>query len=299
VKTKALAPDDFTVLPTEYTCKQDSAVTNQITVLQNHFGCDSVVVRTVIYRGFEFQSDFENLTCFENQSGWIDLLVFSPGSVVSFNWSNGSTQEDQSDLSAGDYTVTITNNFGCSMGQSFTLTQPEQLTVSFDTVSVTCFQNDGKINLTVTGGTIPYQYNWNTSVNTQNLSNLAPGNYAVTVTDLNGCAAEAEITLASPYCPPTDDCEAKVFHDGTRNPVRIIVSDIGQPEKIRYEVFSNLGLKVQSGDLTQNDEISVANLASGVYFVHIYASVEVGGERKPQILRDKDGNYSWKIRVPE
>ncbi|NDJ00212.1 hypothetical protein GWA97_14135, partial [Flavobacterium sp. LaA7.5] len=58
--------------------------------------------------------------------------------------------------------------------------------------------SNGAVDLTVTGGTAPYTYLWNTTATTQDLSGLTAGTYEVTVTDANGCTATASVTVTQP-----------------------------------------------------------------------------------------------------
>ncbi|MBM4179819.1 MAG: hypothetical protein FJ211_10905, partial [Ignavibacteria bacterium] len=145
--------------------------------------------------------------CFGNSNGSIDLSVVGGSGSYTYSWSNGSsvvgTTQDISNLAAGTYTVTITESNGCTVTgtTSFTITQPSQLTVADDGITDAFCANssDGAIGITVTGGTpngsAPlYSYAWTgpnsfTSTNEDQNFNLAPGPYAVTVTDANGCTA--------------------------------------------------------------------------------------------------------------
>ncbi len=114
----------------------------------------------------------------------------SGSAPFTYSWSgpNGftSTQKDLSGLStAGQYALTVTNANGCKALKSFNLNSPIQLS---STVLKSCTSiNGSSIDLTVTGGQTPYSYSWtgpnSFSSTVQDPSNLAPGNYTVTVTD--------------------------------------------------------------------------------------------------------------------
>jgi hypothetical protein len=94
-------------------------------------------------------------------------------------------------LAAGIYTITITDNNGCTGTASSTVTQPAQLTVTVTTTDETGVgANNGTATATPAGGTGAYTYLWSNGGTTSTISNLAPGTYSVTVTDANGCTAQ-------------------------------------------------------------------------------------------------------------
>lgn len=103
-------------------------------------------------------------------------------------WSNGNTNEDiPSGLTAGTYTVTVTDDDLCTDTQSIIITQPLALNDSVQTVNPACGVNNGSITIFPYDGTSPYSFLWSNSQTTQTISGLSPGSYTVTVTDAN-CA---------------------------------------------------------------------------------------------------------------
>jgi len=106
-------------------------------------------------------------------------------------------------LSAGSYTVLITDANTCTFTVSFTVSQPTQLAAQISgSTNVTCFgAANGTASVNVTGGTTPYAYLWPATAGSQTTAtatNLAPGSYTVTVTDKNGCLQTASITITEP-----------------------------------------------------------------------------------------------------
>lgn len=146
-----------------------------------------------------------NSSCYLDNGGALDITIsggvpFSTGNPYQINWTgpNGftNTSEDISNLEPGDYTVSILDDGGCPFTDSFIITEPNELifsTTFFDPETISCFgANDGEIGIEVSGGTTPYQYAWTKdglpSATTEDLSNLGPGLYEITVTDANTCA---------------------------------------------------------------------------------------------------------------
>lgn len=118
-----------------------------------------------------------------------------------YTWSNGPTTQNQSNLAAGNYTVTITDSRGCTATATTTITTPSSFTLNLTSIAGNCSQpNSGSINLTVNGATPPVTYAWSNGAISEDVINLTAGNYTVTVTDGNGCVqiASASVTVPTP-----------------------------------------------------------------------------------------------------
>jgi len=100
---------------------------------------------------------------------------------------------------AGVHTYTVTDANGCTATTSITVTEPTLLTVSTVSSNVSCNgANDGSASASGNGGTPTYSYLWSNGATTSTVTGLAPGNYSVTVTDNNGCTADASLTITQP-----------------------------------------------------------------------------------------------------
>jgi len=140
-----------------------------------------------------------DVTCNGANDGRIDVSMSGGEGPYTFAWSNGETTEDVTGLAPGTYSVNVTDSRGCSVNQTFTITQPITLNLAYTFTDVDCFGNStGAIDITVTGGTAPYAYSWDTGSITEDLSGLNAGNYNVTVTDTNGCSIVESITISQP-----------------------------------------------------------------------------------------------------
>ncbi|HLP19235.1 MAG TPA: gliding motility-associated C-terminal domain-containing protein [Chitinophagales bacterium] len=130
-------------------------------------------------------------SCFGAADGAIDLSVSGGTPSYSFLWSTFATSEDLTGIEGGRiYNVIITDLNGCQFSQSVTVNEPTQLVLTTNVTQTSCFNtNDAAIDLTVTGGTPGYTYNWTNGATTEDLTGLGGGNYCVTVTDANGCSA--------------------------------------------------------------------------------------------------------------
>ncbi|MCW3104199.1 MAG: C-terminal target protein [Bacteroidetes bacterium] len=141
-----------------------------------------------------------NVSCFGGSNGTINLTPSGGTPGYTFNWGSGITTEDRTGLTAGTYTVIITDANGCTGTVNATVTQPPS-PVSGTTVvtSVSCFGgSNGTINLTPSGGTPGYTFNWGSGVTTEDRTGLAAGTYAVIITDANGCTGTVNATVTQP-----------------------------------------------------------------------------------------------------
>jgi gliding motility-associated-like protein len=130
-----------------------------------------------------------NVNCFGASTGSIDISITGGVLPYTFSWSNGAISEDVSGLTAGDYTVTVTDANNCTATELYTITQLTALTINATVTNVGCVANSGSVSTNVTGGTTPYTYNWNNGITTASINSLGAGNYSLTVTDINGCTA--------------------------------------------------------------------------------------------------------------
>lgn len=137
----------------------------------------------------------EKTSC-SNNTGSIDLTVTGGAEPYAFTWSNGSTTEDISGLSAAVYNVQVTDANGCSTSRSFVVKENNTLQLSAVPSPTSCLEdNSGSIDLIVSGGTAPYNYVWSDGSTTEDLSGLAKGIYSVTVTDAGGCDATLRVSV--------------------------------------------------------------------------------------------------------
>jgi|GEM_PF-767588 len=140
-----------------------------------------------------------NLLCNGDSTGNIDLVVSGGTTPYNYIWSNGAMTEDISGLAAGTYTVTVGDANRCSTTASVILTEPGILSALAIGSNLLCFEDaTGSINLTVTGGTPAYNYNWSNGETVEDITGLAAGTYMVTVTDANGCIATMSTMLTEP-----------------------------------------------------------------------------------------------------
>ncbi|WP_185113254.1 beta strand repeat-containing protein, partial [Chryseobacterium sp. Hurlbut01] len=178
-----------------------SAGTYTVTITDAN-GCTGTVNATVTQPATSVSGTtvVTNVSCNGSSNGAINLTPTGGTAPYTFNWGGGITTEDRTGLSAGTYTVTITDANGCTGTVNATVTQPAT-SVSGTTVVTNAACNgssNGAINLTPTGGTAPYTFNWGGGITTEDRTGLAAGTYTVTITDANGCTGTVNATVTQP-----------------------------------------------------------------------------------------------------
>lgn len=146
----------------------------------------------------------ENALCYGSSDG--NAQVTANGGTVpySYSWSTTpvETTDEATNLSAGNYTATVTDSNNCTVTVTVTILEPAELTLDFvDQTNVSCKNlSDGSAEVEAQGGTLPYSYSWDTTPiqTTTEAINLEAGNYTATVTDSNNCTATFNITITEP-----------------------------------------------------------------------------------------------------
>lgn len=143
-----------------------------------------------------------NVSCFGGNDGAVSTSISGGTANYNYSWSPGAaTTNAITNVTAGTYSLTITDANSCVVKNSVSITQPvAALAVSLSATDVTCYgEADGAVSSSVTGGTAAYSYSWMPgSLTGQNISNLIAGTYSVTVTDGNGCTETNSIDVTQP-----------------------------------------------------------------------------------------------------
>ena len=206
-----------------------------------------------------------NILCFGAATGSIDIAVIGGTPSLSgynFAWKgpNGFTSSTQnlSAITAGTYTVLVTDNSGCSKALSVTLTQSTAIILSATTTPIICYgSNDASISLTINGGVTPYTIAWSNLGGETFQDNLSAGDYLITVTDANNCVKTLNVNIP----------EAPLF---TINPVVKNISCFGaQDGSINLNIIGGIApVKLVWDDNAAAGNVR-NNLKSGTYTVTI------------------------------
>ena len=160
----------------------------------------------------------QDILCFGLSSG--SATVTATGGFTPYNylWSNGSTTQTISNVSGGNYSVTVSDSYGYSLSSTTTIIEPDLLTTVVSKEDVTCFNgNDGKITLTISGGTAPYTLSSpGLTITSPLITGLSVGTYSFTVTDANGCSTTTSAIITQPTALNiTPDVTVNCFNPST------------------------------------------------------------------------------------
>ena len=134
-------------------------------------------------------------TCGAN-NGTATVTVTAGVGPFTYSWNTGASTQQITGLPGGTYSVTVTDANGCQLFGQTDVFEPPVVNVDLTATPLVCAgQNDGSVSITLTGGTAPFQYFWNTGANTPFLMNVGAGTYALTVVDAFGCTDVDQITI--------------------------------------------------------------------------------------------------------
>jgi gliding motility-associated-like protein len=129
-----------------------------------------------------------NVLCNGGSSGSATVSASGGTGPYTYLWSNASTSQNTTGLNTGSFTVTVTDNNGCTTSANFTITQPSLLASNTIAITDATCSAGGSININVNGGVAGYNYSWSNGATTEDVSGLAASAYTVTITDVNGCS---------------------------------------------------------------------------------------------------------------
>jgi uncharacterized repeat protein (TIGR01451 family) len=212
-------------------------------------------------------ASFSSLSPLCTQSNGSITVTASGGTApYTYSWSNSATSQTISNLPAGGYSVTVTDNMGCSITKYKSLPAYSPLGVGLSTTQASCiYSNNGSVVATPFSGTPPYTYTWSNGGNTSTISNLLTGFYYVHVSDANGCVKNAQAFV--PYNQTNNSCyctiTGTVYNDLNNN----CTKDAGEPgiQNIQVHcsgygyVYTNASgvysFKVPSGSYTLSESV--------------------------------------------
>jgi gliding motility-associated-like protein len=249
---------DLTLLYTPSAAEIASGSVTLTLTPTNNGGCpfttDQVTINFVQFT-VSVSGIIENVSCFGLSDGAIDLSVNGGAPISSYSWSpNGQLTQDVSGLSAGSYSVLVTDINGCSQTSNFTITQPTVLSgLDVGQINVSCFGGiDGSVSVQGAGGTTNYTYTLGVGAPQPSgiFAGLAAGNYTITISDAEGCnyIMAANVTEPTPLSVALDNQTNILCFGGTTGGINI--TSAGGTPTYNYSWTGPNGFTSTAEDLT-------------------------------------------------
>ncbi len=202
-----------------------------------------------------------NASCFNFDDGSLDLTVAGGTSPYTYLWSNaGETSEDLSNLPAGTYSVTVSDDNGCTANIGEEVSEPDSLTLSAILTDALCYgDSNGDVNITLQGGTTPYSYNWSNGATSEDLIGLTEGQYTVSIEDALGCTQYGSYTLSDP-----DSLYIELFSPLNDHDHHISLAG-GSDGQIDASVFGGTAPYQYDWSLNGHSGEDLSNLSAGNY----------------------------------
>ena len=175
---------------------------NYSVTISDQNGCQLSLQTTVLAPpAISLTLDHTDALCYGTATGSASAAAFGGTGNFGFQWSDPSSQTGMiaQNLSPGTYTVTATDDNGCSAENTVLIAQPEALDLLAVPTAATCFGfANGAVTTQVQGGTAPLSFYWSSGETGAGISNKIAGDYTVTVTDAAGCTTVSSATITSP-----------------------------------------------------------------------------------------------------
>ncbi len=250
-----LGPGDYDILVTDANGCQEGI--NSITVVEPPL----LEVPTI--------DILQNVLCNGSFDGELEANPVGGFGNYNYLWDDLGHQNTKqaTSLPAGTYTVTVTDENGCTAQGSQTLAEPDAISVTASITDVSCNSGaDGAITLDVTGGTSPYSFLWDSGETTKDISGLTIGDYMVTITDDNSCSKDTTFTVMEPLEIIIDSVSITHVFSCTGDPSgSLVIHAIGGTQPLQYSIDGGTSFQADSvfpGLAAGNYDVAVSDVNS-------------------------------------
>lgn len=263
------------------------STTSQITIffggtysvtVTNPNGCTDVDEVSYFFDQVGVTPSQANLACFGDSNGVALVFPAIGQSPFSYEWDDGDTLYTNNQLTAGNYSITVTDNLGCTVVQEFTITEPPKLEVDVvvNADNPNTSDPDGAILFQPDGGVPPYLYTWELFGETDDPLKMGLGNgiYHVTISDKNECEEVMEVNVGNVTSTYEISLleKIKVFPNPTSDYLFIKTPET-YFERMEISITNILGQPIQDIQFNQQDNteliLNVTSLKDGIYFLKI------------------------------
>jgi len=181
-----------------------------------------------------------DILCNGDSTGSIIVTPSDGVQPYQYKWSHdgGFSDSIATDLPAGYYEIVVEDDNLVTDTVKVTLIEPDKLQHSVNASNISCFGfGDGKVDLVISGGTLPYSYEWSTGATTQNIADVGPGVYQGIITDVNGCKDTADAIVLQPSQLAATSTVTQITCNGYRDG-KIVLDVLGGSPPYEY-LWSN------------------------------------------------------------
>jgi len=218
-------------------------------------------------------------SCFGENDGSILANVSGGTSPYSFNWSNGGSNNQITNLLAGNYSCIVSDANGCSTTLNQTLSQPNELEANLSVLNISCDGSLGSASIAPSGGTPPYTVFWSTNQSSMGVDQLQAGSYSVSIFDANSCNITENFTIL-------DGNELNIIPSITN--VSCTANNDGA---INLDIFGGNG-EYNISWSNGGNSASISNLSAGTYNVNVIDGNGCIGEASFVVAQSNPMNIS-------
>ncbi len=166
--------------------------------------CESTASVTLVYDTdlLPVATPSQAASCFNSPDGAASVVASGGMGTYTFEWDNGETGTNASQLTTGEHTVSVTDLEGCTITTTVTIDGPDEIIAQTDTAPASCFgSNDGSAWIVPQGGIPPYTFLWDNGQLTDTSYNMPAGIHALTITDFINCSSVINVEVLQPEAP--------------------------------------------------------------------------------------------------
>ncbi len=222
------------------------------------------------------------VSCNGGSTGSATLTAGSGTPAFTYLWNSGQTTSTISNVAAGTYVCTVTDSKGCVASSSAVVSQPGAIQINLTpTNTSTCGGSDGSVSSSISGGTAPYNYDWNTGSTATSISGLVLATYSLSITDAHGCTGSGSAFVNGTGCSGTELASASCGSTLTSlTGVYIYCNAVTNAQNYKY-LFTNSSLGYSQtqfrGDVTNDFNMSWVTGLQYATTYNVYVASEVGG----------------------
>lgn len=197
------------------------------------------------------------VSCFGGSDGAVAANVAQGLAPYQYQWQSGQTSSSLQGISAGSYSVTVTDAVGCKDTASASITQPADISISITATPDYCNNANGTAAVSVSGGTPGYSLSWSNGASGVSQAGLSAGNYFVTVADANFCVKQENVSVNADNSAPVISLSVSDVNcfGGNDGSIVSTITDGTQPYVYSWS----------TGSSSQN----IAGLLSGIYTISV------------------------------